>query len=109
MTPVTCRAALLLLAMAELFGAIGSLFGSVGTATALAGAIIVGFWSFWSTGPDAVAASGARELTVEKDRDLLDMVSALSARAGIPMPHVFEIDEPQPNALAVGANSPRKN
>ena len=103
-TPGTLRAALLLLAMAGVFTLIGSMFGAVGAATALACAIIVGFWSFWSSGPAAVAATGARELTVEKDRNLLDMVSSLSARAGVPMPRVFEIDEKQPNAMAVGAN-----
>ncbi len=35
---------------------------------------------------------------------LLDLISKLSAAAGVPMPRVFEIDDPHPNALAVGAN-----
>jgi heat shock protein HtpX len=103
-TQGTFRAALLLLAMAGLFVAIGSLFGAVGMASALALAIVIGFWSFWQSGPAIVRATGARELDSKSDRALLDTVSRLSAAAGVPMPHVFEIDDPHPNALAVGAN-----
>jgi heat shock protein HtpX len=100
----TIRAALLLLAMAALFVWIGSFFDVVGMASALAVAIVISFWSFWTCGAAILAASGARELTVEKDRALLDLVSKLSAAAGVPMPRVFEVDDPHPNALAVGAN-----
>jgi heat shock protein HtpX len=100
----TVRAAMLLLAMAGLFIAIGSLFGAIGMASALALAIVIGFWSFWHSGPAIIAASGARELTIKSDRALLDTVSRLSAAAGVPMPHVFELDDPHPNAFAVGAN-----
>jgi heat shock protein HtpX len=104
LTPGTIRASLLLLAMAALFVWIGSFFDVVGMAAALAFAIVISFWSFWTCGTAILVASGARELTVEKDRALLDLVSKLSAAAGVPMPRVFEIDEPHPNALAVGAN-----
>src|SRR5665811_534412 len=76
----------------------------VGMAAALAVSIVISFWSFWTCGTAILVASGARELTVEKDRALLDLVSKLSAAAGVPMPRVFEIDDPHPNALAVGAN-----
>ncbi len=100
----TIRAALLLLAMAALFVWLGSFFDVVGMAAALALSIVISFWSFWTSGTAILAASGARELTVEKDRALLDLVSKFSAAAGVPMPRVFEINDPHPNALAVGAN-----
>jgi heat shock protein HtpX len=105
-TPGTFRAALLLVAMAALFVWIGSLmFDEVGMAAALAIAVIISFWSFWTTGAAIIKATGARELTVEKDRALLNIVSKLSADAGLPMPRVFEISgDAAPNALAVGAN-----
>jgi heat shock protein HtpX len=90
--------------MAGLFVAIGSLFDTVGMAAALALAIVISFWSFWSTGAAIIRATGARELTADTDRALLDLVSKLSATAGVPIPRVFEIDDPHPNALAVGAN-----
>jgi hypothetical protein len=57
-TQGTFRAALLLLAMAGLFVAIGSLFGALGMAIALAMANMIGFWSFWHSGPAIVAATG---------------------------------------------------
>jgi heat shock protein HtpX len=98
------RAGSLLLAMVALFVAIGSLFGTEGAAWALALATVIGFWSFWQSGPAVLRASGAREITVEEDRDLLNMVSKLAAKAGIPMPHVFEVEAGQANAFAVGAN-----
>jgi len=98
------RAGSLLLAMVALFVAIGSLFGTEGAAWALALATVIGFWSFWASGPAVLRAAGAREITVEEDRDLLKMVSKLSAKAGIPMPHVFEVEAGQANAFAVGAN-----
>jgi len=100
----TIRAALLLVVMAGLFVAIGSLFDTVGMAAALAISIVISFWSFWSTGAAIIRATGARELNSKTDRALLDTVSRLSAAAGAPMPRVFVIDDPHPNALAVGAN-----
>ena len=100
-TPGTFRAALLLLAMAALFVAIGSLFGMVGAAVALALAVVIGFWSFWESGQAVLAASGARELTTgKKDRAILEIVSMLAERTGIPMPRVYELKEAQPNAMA---------
>jgi heat shock protein HtpX len=106
LTPGTIRAALMLLAMGALFVWIGSLvFDEVGMATALALAVVISFWSFWTTGAYIIRATGARELTVEKDRALLNVVSKLAADADLPMPRVFEISgDAAPNALAVGAN-----
>jgi heat shock protein HtpX len=104
-TPGTIRAALMLVAMGALFVWIGSLvFDEVGIAAALALSIVISFWSFWTTGATIIKETGARELTAEKDRAILDIVSKLSAAAGLPMPRVFEISDGAPNALAVGAN-----
>lgn len=94
------RAGSLLVGMAALFVAIGSLFGAVGAATALALAIMTVFWSFWST-PAKLRAIGAVEIT---NPHLIAMVARLAAKAGIPTPRVFQIQEAQPNALAFGPN-----
>lgn len=105
LTPGTIRAALMLAAMGGIFVWIGSMvFDEVGMAAALAFSIVLSFWSFWTTGAAIIKAAGARELTAPKDHALLALVSKLSATAGVPMPRVFEIDDPHPNALAVGAN-----
>ena len=92
------RASIFLIAMAAIFGSIGSLFGVQGAAYAVALSIVIAFWSFWST-PAKLAAIGAVEVT---DPKIITLVGELAARAGVPAPRVFEIKERQPNALALG-------
>jgi heat shock protein HtpX len=94
------RASVFLLAIAAIFGAIGSVFGVQGAAYAISLSIVMAFWSFWST-PAKLAAIGAVEVT---DPKLIALVRDLAARAGVPAPRVFEIDERQPNALTLGPN-----
>ena len=90
-------------ALFALFG--GAFFGAAGAATALAVSIVVNFWSFWQAGPSVLRSLAAVEIV--DDKQLLGIVSLLSARANIPAPRVFEIRERQPNAFVVGA-SPRQ-
>jgi heat shock protein HtpX len=94
------RASVFLIAMATIFGAIGSLFGVQGAAYAAALSVVIAFWGFWST-PSKLAAIGAVEVT---DPKMIALVHELSARARIPAPRVFEMHERQPNALALGPN-----
>src|SRR6476619_2332943 len=47
---------------------------------------------------------GAHEVDVRSAPDLHRLVSELAARAGLPMPRVFLMDDPQPNAFATGRN-----
>jgi heat shock protein HtpX len=84
------------------FAAVGFLFGTAGAAAAAAvgGAIVL--WSFWQTGPAILAQCGARPTT---DRDLIEAVQELAAKAGIPAPHLLEIDETHPNAFALGSDA----
>jgi heat shock protein HtpX len=98
--PMT-RAAVLLGMIVAPFAAIGFLFGATGAAAALAMTIAIVLWSFWRTGPAILARCGARTLT---DRDLMEAVQELAAKAGIPAPHLLEIDEAHPNAFALGAD-----
>jgi len=48
--------------------------------------------------------SGAREAGPAEAPELHALVAELAARAGIPKPRVFVIDQPQPNAFATGRN-----
>src|SRR6185295_2036130 len=45
---------------------------------------------------------GAREVAEHEASDLVGLVRELARRAGIPMPKVYIIDNPQPNAFATG-------
>ncbi len=95
------RTVALLGLMAVVFTVIGSLFGAGGAAVALAMAAATALRSFWQTGPAILARCGARSVT---DPNLIEAVQELAAKAGIPAPRILEIQEPHPNAFALGSN-----
>jgi heat shock protein HtpX len=47
---------------------------------------------------------GAHEVDARSAPELHDMVRQLAANAGLPMPKVYVMDNPQPNAFATGRN-----
>lgn len=95
------RAVLLLAMLAALFAAIGSLLGILGAAVALTIAIFLSFWSFWSAAPSILTQLDAVPCT---DPGIIHATSILAATAAIPAPFVYEIEDAQPNAFALGPN-----
>lgn len=61
-----------------------------------------GVAGFWFSDKIALAASGARPATVEEHRYLVNVSEAVAIGAGVPMPKVYVIDSPAPNAFATG-------
>lgn len=57
---------------------------------------------FWFSDKIALAASGAREASAEEHRYLVNVSEAVAIGAGVPMPKVYVIDSPAPNAFATG-------
>ncbi len=57
---------------------------------------------FWFSDQVALAASGARVATVDEHRYLVNVAEAVAIGAGVPMPKVYVIDSPAPNAFATG-------
>jgi heat shock protein HtpX len=98
------RAALLLSLILAPFAAIGFSFGAAAAAAAVALVIATALRSLWYTGPAALAQCGARYVT---DRSLIETVTEMAAKAGIPVPHVLEIQEMHPNAFALGSGPDR--
>jgi heat shock protein HtpX len=96
------RTAVLLAMTLVPFAAVGFLFGRAGGAIAAVMAIATVLWSFWRTGPAILAQCGARITT---DRNLIEAAQELAAKAGIPAPHLLEIDEAHPNAFALGSDA----
>ena len=82
------RAALLLGLTLAPFAAIGLLFGTAAAAAALGLTVATALWSFRYTGPAILAQCGARYVT---DRNLIEAVAELAAKAGIPAPRILEI------------------
>ncbi len=56
-----------------------------------------------SSGPSIVLSiSGAREANQNEDRVLRNVAEEMSIAAGVPMPKLYVIDDPSPNAFATG-------
>src|SRR5262249_48756891 len=49
-----------------------------------------------------LAVSGARAITHADDPELFSVVEEMAIAAGVPMPRVYLIDDPAPNAFATG-------
>ena len=99
------RTFILIAAMTALFGAIGLMLGGVGgmlIALGLAGAMNA--FAYWNSDKLALRMHGAREIGRQDAPNLFAMIENLSARAELPMPRVYVIDNPQPNAFATGRN-----
>lgn len=96
------KTAALLAAMAALFLYVGGLFGPTGTTVgaALGFATVAGSW--WFSDRLALRAARARPLRAADAPGLAAAVESLAARAGIPTPSLWLIDDPQPNAFATG-------
>src|SRR5918998_1197167 len=99
------KTAMLLAALTALFGVVGYMLGGQGgMLIALGIAVVTNLFAYWNSDKLALAAHGAVEVDETTAPDLVRMVRDLSARAGVPMPRVYLIDNPQPNAFATGRN-----
>ncbi|MDB5367965.1 MAG: Heat shock protein Metallo peptidase family [Rhodospirillales bacterium] len=99
------RTALLLAALTGLFMAIGYLIGGSGGAfIALLIAGVMNLFAYWNSDRVVLSMYGAREVGAADAPGLYSIVRDLAARAGLPMPRVYIIDNPQPNAFATGRN-----
>jgi heat shock protein HtpX len=61
-------------------------------------------WAYWFSDKMVLRMYNAHEVDETSAPQLYNMVRELAGRAGIPMPRVYLIDEPQPNAFATGRN-----
>ncbi|KAB1657155.1 M48 family metalloprotease [Pseudoclavibacter sp. CFCC 11306] len=72
------------------------------TIWALVGASIYAVIQYFMAGRAAVAMSGAREITKAENPRLWRIVENLAITTGTPMPKVYIMDDPAPNAFATG-------
>ncbi|NIX75335.1 zinc metalloprotease HtpX [Microvirga terricola] len=101
----TVKTGMLLAALTALFGVVGYLLGgTAGMLIALGLAVATNAFAYWNSDRLALAAHHAVEVDERAAPELFAMVRALSQRAGLPMPKVYLIDNPQPNAFATGRN-----
>ncbi|MFO0295011.1 MAG: zinc metalloprotease HtpX [Rhodospirillales bacterium] len=99
------RTALLMAAMTGLFLALGwAIGGQQGMALALVVAMGMNVFSYWFSDRLVLRMYGAREIGEADAPQLFRMVRELAARAQMPMPRVYIMDDDQPNAFATGRN-----
>lgn len=99
------KTAILIAGLTAVFGAAGYLLGGTGgMVIALGIAIAMNLFTYWNADKMVLRAYSAREVSERDAPEFHDMIRQLSARAGLPMPKVYIIDNPQPNAFATGRN-----
>lgn len=96
---------MLLAAMTALFMGLGyTLGGSGGALIALAIAAAMNLFTFWNADKIVLRMHKAREVDASGAPELVGIVQQLAMRAGLPMPKVYIVDSPHPNAFATGRN-----
>ena len=99
------KTGLLMAAITALFGAVGMLLGGgQGMLLALGLAAAMNLWAYWFSDTTVLKLYRAQEVDQASAPQLYGAVRELAERAGLPMPKVYLIDEPQPNAFATGRN-----
>jgi heat shock protein HtpX len=99
------RTGILLAGMTALFLAIGYLLGGQsGMLIALVFSVGMNFFSYWNSDKMVLRMHGARQVDRAQAPEFYDMIAELAKRADLPMPKVYIMDNPQPNAFATGRN-----
>jgi heat shock protein HtpX len=103
MNASTFRTGLLLAGLTGLFLAIGFLLGGQqGMVMAFIFALGTNFVSYWFSDKIVLSMYGAQEVGPGDAPELYGIVEQLARRANMPMPKVYIMDNPQPNAFATG-------
>jgi len=96
------KTVLLLGLLSGAFIAAGSLLGPGYAAVAAVLAVALNVGAYFFSDKLVLRMHGAQELPEGQAPALRHMVQELSARAGLPMPRLFLMHDPQPNAFATG-------
>jgi len=99
------RTAILLAGLTGLFMAVGYLIGGgSGALIALIIAAGTNLFSYWNSDRLVLSMHGAQEVDEHSAPEFVAIVRELAQRAGLPMPRVYLMESPQPNAFATGRN-----
>jgi heat shock protein HtpX len=99
------RTFMLMAAMTALFVGIGGMIGGqMGLLIAFGIAAAMNLFAYWNSDKAVLSMYGARQVDERSAPDFYRMIAQLSQNADLPMPKVFIMDNPQPNAFATGRN-----
>ena len=65
-------------------------------------AMVTSVGSYWFSDKVVIAMTGAKEIAKSDAPDLYNIVENLAITAGLPMPKVYIVEDPSPNAFATG-------
>jgi heat shock protein HtpX len=101
----TVKTVLLLGTLTGLLVVFGNYFGGTqGMMIAFLFALVMNFGSYWFSDKIVLAMYRARQVTEAEAPELVGLVRSLSQRARLPMPKVWIVPSPAPNAFATGRN-----
>ena len=99
------KTAMLMALMTMLLMAIGDYFGGLqGMTIMLFFGVAMTFFTYWNSDKMVLAHYNAQEVDARTAPRLYAIVKRLADRAKLPMPKVYIIDSPVPNAFATGRN-----
>lgn len=82
----------------------GAMGGRSGMTIALIFAFVMNVTTYWFSDKIVLKMYKAKEVTQSEAPELYSIVRNLAQRAALPMPKVYIIEQPQPNAFATGRN-----
>lgn len=64
--------------------------------------VVMNISAYWYSDKIVMKLAGAREITHEEDQEIFHLVENLAITSGMPLPKIFLITDPAPNAFATG-------
>jgi heat shock protein HtpX len=99
------KTAMLLAFLTAIFVGMGALVGGeAGMLIAFLVALAMNLFSFWKSDTIVLRMHGAEEVDERSAPEYYGLVRELAQRAELPMPRVYVMHSPQPNAFATGRN-----
>jgi heat shock protein HtpX len=101
----TLKTVFLMTAMMMLFLLVGYLLGGAqGMTIAFIFSLVMNFGTYWFSDKIILKMYKAKEVTPQSAPGFYSLVEKLSQNANLPMPKVYIINDPTPNAFATGRN-----
>lgn len=102
------RTGVLIIVLTAIFVGMGAVVGGrEGMVIAFVIALGTNIFAFWNSDTVVLKMFKAQEVTPQDAPQIYDVVQKLVARAELPMPKVYIVPSPQPNAFATGRNPSR--
>ncbi len=99
------KTTMLLAALTALFMVVGfAVGGKAGAMIALVVAAGMNLFTYWNADKIVLSMHGAKQVDAASAPEFYGLVAELARNAGLPMPKVYVVDNPNPNAFATGRN-----